>query len=145
MKNFIKASHEWNANGRPKSFNKLLTTYFMQHVCFCVLKIFKKKWIFFYYIICFKLIIFGVFILFWCAGVKNKILKVKKILFWYIFKRKLLWKATTITIPNEQVYDKENRAFALTLIYHNWLFFLNYFVYIATLHFSSNKKNQRKK
>jgi len=55
-----------------------------------------KFWILFFA----KNYFFYDFRLFWCADIKNNFLKIKKILFWCIFRRKALWTATATIISN---------------------------------------------
>jgi len=73
---------------------------------------------------------------------KINFLKIKKYIILIYFQAKITLKSNNFhNTKRAQVYDKEKKAFALTLIYHNLLFFFNYLVYIAMLHFSSKKKS----
>jgi hypothetical protein len=65
---------------------------------------------------------------FWYVDVKINFKKWKKILFWCISKRKIFWKATSITLPNTP-RDKDR-----ILTYQRLIGFVVLFVYLGFLY-----------
>jgi len=85
---------------------------------------------FFYY---FKLIFFSVFKLFWCIGIKNKILKIKNIILIYFWTKNILKITTIILSSTSTTLSIVKLAFSQFL-----LFWKNYFS------FDTKKKEGKK-